>query len=550
MHSQTKWRIASIILVLQWVVAAIVSAAPIADPIKVDGGQISGAKAGEDTSLLVYKGVPFAAPPVGELRWKAPAPVKPWEGVKACTAYSAGCAQPRPMIPLPGLNPPLASEDCLYLNVWTPAKDTADKVPVMFWIHGGGFTMGTGGTEMYDGAKLASKGVVVVTINYRLGPFGFLAHPALTKESPNKSSGNYGLLDQIEALKWVQRNIASFGGDPGRVTIYGESAGAVSVSMLMVSPLSKNLFHGAIAQSGSVSILPTRHLNKSRWGISSMEQQGIELAKALGCDTATDPLAAMRAKTVEEIFAAQPKGSFAMTNIYSNEAFPWWVITDGWVIPEDPETMFIEGKAHNVPFMIGTNADEGSMFAMMTPIKDPAGYEATARGTFKEHADKVLAAYPASSPEQVKSTMNEFLTDALFIRGARCMAVCAANAKRKVYYYHFTKTHKTGFGSNLGAHHAAELPYVFGGLEAMKVVDPSDKSLSDKMIDYWTNFAKKGDPNGGDLPKWSAYDAVADHYLELGEKIETKLGLRRAKIDILDAIMNAWRSKMDAPLGG
>ncbi len=523
--------------------------AEITDPIKVEGGKISGAVVGTTPAIRVYKGIPFAAPPVGDLRWKAPEKIVPWEGVRACTEFSAGCVQPRSPIPLPGLNAPTASEDCLYLNVWTPAKSEKDKLPVMVWIHGGGFTMGTAGVPMYDGEALARKGVILVTINYRLGPFGFMAHPALTKESKHHSSGNYGLLDQIAGLEWVKKNIGQFGGDSKNVTIFGESAGGVSVSLLMVSPLAKGLFHRAIAESGAATLLPLRHLKESNAGRETCEDQGITIAKALGCDTAADPLAAMRAKSSEEVLNAGPKTSLTAGSIFASSAFPFWAIVDGWVIPDDPDKLFKSGKQADVPFMVGTNADEGSMFTMMLPIRDTAGYETLMRTNFANRADEVMKIYPAADASQIKPALNDMLTNALFICPSRIMIGSMSNVKSKPYFYHFTKTHATGFGSNLGAHHAAEIPYVFGGLEAQKIVTEADAELSRKMMSYWTNFARTGDPNGDGLPVWPAYDTKEEPYIELGEKVEAKNHLRKDRLDQLDQIIAERMSQPAAPVG-
>jgi len=271
------------------------------DPVRIDSGLVSGLAACDKGDVRVYKGIPFAAPPVGDFRWREPQPVKPWDRVRECKEYGPWCPQPRSMVGFESGNE--FSEDCLYLNIWTPAKSAKEKLPVMVWIHGGGCTTGSGATKTYDGTKLAQNRVVVVTINYRLGPFGYFAHPLLSKESPHGVSGNYGHLDQIAALRWVKLNIAAFGGDPGCVTIFGESAGSMSVCRLMVSPLAKGLFHRAIAQSGGAHGR-NRHLKEKKGLLNSMESEGERLAAKLGCDKAPDVLQALRTKTSQELLEA------------------------------------------------------------------------------------------------------------------------------------------------------------------------------------------------------------------------------------------------------
>ncbi|MBW2051458.1 MAG: carboxylesterase family protein [Deltaproteobacteria bacterium] len=279
----------------------LANARPIKDPVKIESGLISGFTYGDKNELRIFKGVPYAAPPVGELRWKPPQPPAYWEGVKNTKKPCAWCPQPESIVFARRTGP--QSEDCLYLNIWSTAKDTEEKRPVMVWIHGGGSTTGFGGSLFYSGGKLARRGVVVVTINYRLGPLGYLAHPLLSEESEKGVSGNYGFLDQIAALKWVKKNITAFGGDPDNVTIFGESAGAVAVTRLMVSPLAKGLFHRAIAQSGG-AFGRNRHLRERKYNMESAEASGERVARMLGCDQADDPLAAMRAKSAEEIIEA------------------------------------------------------------------------------------------------------------------------------------------------------------------------------------------------------------------------------------------------------
>src|SRR5574344_1050290 len=358
--------------------AAVCSCAkPVAEKVKVTGGTIEGTivtggkiEGVEKNGMAIYKGIPFAAPPVGNLRWKAPQPVIPWKGVRETKKFG-----PDPMQGAGGGN---CSEDCLYLNVWTPAKTTGDKLPVMVWIYGGGFAAGA--TSYYDGELLAKKGVVLVSIAYRVGELGFLALPALSAESPDHVSGNYGLLDQIAALKWVQKNISSFGGDPQKVTIFGESAGGISVSMLCASPLAKGLFRGAISESGGSfgpvrrSTYPGENMKTLAWA----EQDGVKYVNSLGGASASD-LAGLRKMDASKFLSGGMGG---------------WPIVDGYVIPDDQFKLYQEGKYNDVNVLIGYNSDEGLSFPSAS---DAAGFREYVKTRFGQFADKLLAAYPAES---------------------------------------------------------------------------------------------------------------------------------------------------------
>ncbi|MCX7825514.1 MAG: carboxylesterase family protein, partial [Verrucomicrobiae bacterium] len=469
---------------------AFPSAGALDDTVKIESGMISGLTVGGSKDVRVFKGIPFAAPPVGALRWKPPQPVKPWEGVRACTESGPWCPQPKPIA---GFAPPKQSEDCLYLNIWTAAKTPGEKRPVMFWIHGGGCTTGSGATPTYDGTALARQGVVVVTINYRLGPFGYFAHPLLSKESPQGVSGNYGHLDQIAALQWVRNNIAAFGGDPGCVTIFGESAGAMSVCRLMISPQAKGLFHRAIAQSGGAHGR-NRHLREKRGLLPPMETEGERIAAKLGCDKADNPLAALRAKSAQELLNA----SMPAQGLYGR-GLKFGPIVDGWTIPEDPGEMFAAGKQHDVPFLVGSNADEGTLFISQMPVQRVMGYKLAVRGVFGRHAEEALRLLPCGSDADVKAAFSRFTTVTAFVGPAR-MLVKAMGAKQSpAFLYHFTRVSPSLKRSGLGATHAAEIPYVFGTLRPTAV--EKDRELSKVMSACWVRFAKTGDPNGDGLPK-------------------------------------------------
>lgn len=496
---------------------AMLAAAPL---VTTSNGPISGV---ERDRVRVFKGIPFAAPPVGELRWKPPQPVKPWTDARDCSAFGPSCPQPKSMLGLPLEK---NSEDCLYLNVWTASKNANDKLPVMFWIHGGGCTTGSGSQPSYDGTALAHLGVVVVTINYRLGPFGYFAHPLLSKESPQGVSGNYGHLDQIAALQWVQKNIAAFGGDPNCVTIFGESAGALSVCRLMISPQAKGLFHRAIAQSGGAHGR-NRPLREKCGLQSPMEAEGERIAAALGCDT----LEALRAKSADELLAA----SNPTQGLYG-KGTRFGPIVDGWTIPEDAGEMFAAGKQHDVPFMVGSNADEGTLFLKQMPVQHVAGYKLTVKTLFGKQADKLLELLPCESDDDLKAAFSRFSTVTSFVAPARMLARSMAKKESPAFLYHFTRVSPGGKRSGLGATHAAEISYVFGTLRTPAHVE-KDRELSKVMMACWVQFAKTGNPNGDALPNWPPYKAATDEHLEFGDEVRVGHGLYKEACDLLEKVV-------------
>jgi len=530
-------RLASFLLIALFILSTIVvscapAAAPIKDPIKIDTGQISGTTVGE---LHIYKGIPFAAPPVGDMRWKPPQPAAPWQGVKECTEFG-----PAPMGYFSTSFPAYAetvSEDCLYLNVWTPAKTTGDKLPVMVWIYGGYFRFGEGSNPTYDGENLASHGVVVVNFNYRVGPFGFLAHPLLSEENEHNSSGNYGLLDQIAALQWIQRNIAAFGGDPNRVTIFGESAGATSVICHMVSPLSEGLFQRAISESMYESDDWT-DIRQNKYGTEAREKMGEQLAKDLGCDTAADPIACMRAKSAQEVLdTGKPPAKL------SEPGYNYEPCVDGWVIPDLPLNIFEAGKQHPVPLSIGSNSDEWALFQMLSkPTMD--AYKAYVNNTFGDEAQQVLDMYPASDDKEAAASEKQLITLYTFTCPAKAYAGAMSKVNSKAYLYQFSRV--APGAKMLGAFHSREIGYVFGNLspflsplKAEQYFDDNDRALSEAIMSYWASFAAAGDPNKEGLPQWPVYDA-AGQYLDLGDKIVVKSGLHD---EICDLLMNTFKEK-------
>ncbi|MGH7142503.1 MAG: carboxylesterase/lipase family protein [Planctomycetota bacterium] len=506
------------------------------DPIATADGPITGALADADKAIHVYKGIPFAAPPVGPLRWKPPQPVTPWTAPRACTAFGRRCVQPEALL---GKDNSPQSEDCLYLNLWTPAKTSGDNLPVMVWIHGGGYTTGSGSTPLYDGVHLAEHGVILVSFNYRLGPFGYFAHPLLSKESPHDVSGNYGSLDQIAALQWVHKNIAAFGGDPGCVTIFGESAGAASVTRLMVSPLAKGLFQRAIAESGG-PFGRNRHLKDTANGQPSMESVGVDIAKKLGCADAPDVLAALRAVPADNLLAAaDPQQGLFGKGIH------WGPVVDGYFLPADPGQMWLDGKQAPVPFMTGSNADEGTIFLRQLPIHTVLGYRLALRAYMKTDFEAVLKLYPVHTDNDVRHQLAQVVGLTSFEVPAREMVRCQEQLKAPRYLYRFTRVPNIGGVTSYGAFHSAELFYVFGNFIRPVKVEPGDTALSQAIMTYWTHFAKFGNPNppdadvagvgpgpGPELPAWPAYSAQDDRCLELGDKIEPLAGLDKAACDL------------------
>ncbi|MGB8707761.1 MAG: carboxylesterase/lipase family protein [Dehalococcoidia bacterium] len=534
----TGFLLIALVLLSTVAVSCAPASVPLADPIKIDTGLISGATVGEKQDIHVYQGIPFAAPPVGDLRWKPPQPAAPWQGVKECTEFG-----PAPVgyfsTTFPSYSKP--SEDCLYLNVWTPAKMTGDKLPVMVWIYGGYFRFGEGSNPGYEGTNLAKHGVVLATFNYRTGPLGFLAHPLLSKEDAHNSSGNYGLLDQIAALQWVQKNISAFGGDPNRVTIFGQSAGATSVICLMASPLAKGLFQRAISESVYESA-DWSDIRESKYGGEPKEKMGEQLAKDLGCDTAPDPIACMRAKSAQEILDAGKPPATVGAPGYNYEP-----CVDGWVIPDLPMNIFEAGKQNAVPLLIGSTADEWALFQLLAkPTADM--YKAYVNSTFGDKAEQVLTMYPASNDNEVMSSDKQVVTLMTFTCPARVYATAMSNVKSPAYFYQFSRVPPGA--KAFGAFHAMEISYVFGTfrpiyppLKPEVYYNDNDRALSEDIESYWAAFAANGDPNQEGLTNWPAWDANTGQYLDLGDTIQVKSGLNNETCDMFMNVLKENRGQ-------
>ena len=506
--------------------AALVDRAVVA----IDTGPISGARAESDDKAWVYKGIPFAAPPVGDRRWRPPQRVAPWTEVRDATRFGAACLQSlRAEGSFYGQIVDRMDEDCLYLNVWTAVEPTA-KAPVMVWIHGGGLTSGHGAEATYDGTTLARRGAVVITINYRLGPLGYFAHPLLAAESQHGSSGNYGVLDQIAALQWVQQNVSRFGGDPGRVTIFGESAGSWSVNHLVASPLAKGLFHRAIAQSGgafgSFGTVSAK---------SEVQAASEKLASKLMPDGSAPTLEALRARTGDEILAAGRGAGRLSANV------------DGWVFPDTVWNIFAAGRQNNVPVILGSNGDEGSSLGAGRGPATLADYRRFSAETYGALASEFLAVYPAKRDEDVLEARVASYTDQSFGWEMRTWARMMRTVSSNAYLYFFSRVIPGDDAGRLRAFHAGEIVYVFGNLGksphqyANRAYDDTDRRLSEALVSYWINFAKSGDPNGEGLPAWPSYSRDADQSMEFGNTIEVRTGIRASRLDFMDRFYRAQR---------
>jgi para-nitrobenzyl esterase len=485
---------------------------PQSSLVKVDGGMIQGTV---EDGLTVFKGIPFAAPPVGDLRWKAPQPVAQWDTVLQTDQFAPD--------PIQGWGDQAKqSEDCLYLNVWTPAKFTNDRIPVLVWIYGGGFNGGA--TSYYNGEHLARKGVVLVSIAYRVGILGFMAHPELSAENPNHVSGNYGLLDMIAGLGWIQKNIAQFGGDPNKVTIFGESAGGIAVSMLCASPLAKGLFTGAISQSGGSfgPPRPTTYPGENMKRLADAEKGGLTYQESAGV------------ASIAELRALEPAKLPAVRGLA-------WPIIDGYVIPDDQYTLYEAGQFNDTPILVGYNSDEGASF---TRTNDPKEYVAGVEARYGQFADELLKAYPVGE-NSVPKTARDLARDAAFGWHTWSWARLQSRiGKSKAYLYYFDQhpdypedSPRYGYGSP----HGQDVAYVFQSLDTSNPeTTESDLAVSEAMATYWTNFAKTGNPNGEGVPEWPAFsDETPDvMYFQQTPKVGPVPSLESLKV--LDAYFK-WR---------
>jgi para-nitrobenzyl esterase len=557
-------RLAYSVVVAAAIASMATPAAMIPEQVKIDTGVVEGVTGTVHPSVRIFKGVPFAAAPTGENRWKAPQPAAKWDGVFKANAFGPSCiaaggpgrggggrgaapgrggapgapatpgaspAAPQAAAPAAPRQPP-ASEDCLTVNVWTNAANANARRPVMVWIYGGGFTGGSGGQAWYDGEDLAAKGAVVVTMNYRLGPFGFFAHPDLAKESGRNAAGNYGMMDAIGALQWVKRNISAFGGDPNNVTVAGESAGAIMVAALVGSPVAKGLFNRAITQSGGWMGLQMARMTPG----AQAQGAGAKAMEAAGIKT----IAELRAKPLAELPTLPGNLGQGLT-------------IDGYLIPEDLSITFANGRQNDVDILAGSNKDENTFFggggrgggrggaadaAPPAPGAAMEAYIAQAKQRYGDLADTFLKLYPVQSDADVP-LMNAAAQNDEIAWNMRQFAALQSKKGKKGYAYFFTRVPlQNGQPSARGATHTAEISYAFnhaysnGPLEWNDV----DRKLADQMSSYWVNFMTKGDPNGSGLPNWPQYkDTTKDRVMVLGDTVQVESAVPTAKLEFFNA---------------
>ena len=490
----------------------LVGSAFAQDRVKTANGIVEGSSE-QNSGIRTFKGVPFASPPVDDLRWQPPQPVKNWKGVRNATQFGPRCMQ-RPIFGDMGFRSNGMSEDCLYLNVWTPAKSKKERLPVLVYFYGGGFVAGDGSEARYEGESMARKGIVALTVNYRLGVFGFLAHPELTKESTRHASGNYGLLDQNAALRWVQQNIAAFGGDPKKVTIAGESAGSFSVSAQMASPLSKDLIAGAIGESGSIigafSPLP----------LADAEQNGIKFATSVGATS----LATLRAMPAQQLLDATAK-----------QGIPSAATVDGYLLPKTPVEIYAAGEQAHVPLLAGSNNEEiGHSGVLGREAPSVENYRKALQFLYGDKADAVFTLYPASTEAEVMDAARDLASDRFISYSTwKWLDLATKTGGKRTYYYNYARSRpamRAEMGNSTaglaggvvkgppaaanplprprGAVHSAEIEYAMGNLDSNKVYawTTDDYKVSRIMQEYFANFVKTGDPNGPGLPAWPTFD--------------------------------------------
>ncbi len=519
--------------------------------VRVEQGRLRGTLS-KDGQVAAFKGIPYAAPPVGPLRWRPPQRPDEWSGIREATAFA-------PNAPQFSLAPnslyagghERQSEDCLYLNVWAGADQAEQGRPVLVWLHYGAFQFGGASLPLYDGENLARAGAVVVTLNYRLGRLGFLAHPDLSAESAAGASGNWGLMDQIAALEWVQGNIRRFGGDPDNVALVGLSAGSSSVSLLLLSPLAEGLFHRAIAMSGSQlgPVGETGRLGDGLQDLEHAEHSGVRVAEALSASSADE----LRAIPVGEIMAVSPPddpgprwtvdAGMPIGRGVFDSAYP---IVDGHVVPGDPYELYAVGRFHPIPLLTGSTADERAAIPYLTSV---AAFRADAEADYRELAPAFLELYPARTDEDVAQSSSLANGDRLFIWQNWTLARLHAGAgKASTFYYHTSRVPPLPEPHGLaearpGAFHAMEIPYLFRHLEVRPWPwEDHDRRLSDIVSGYWLNFCRYGDPNGPTLPPWLEFDPEAPAVMHFGDEIGVGPVPRRAELDFWDRYFTRERA--------
>ena len=531
---QTFRFLAAVLLAGGFAGSQIVETRVPGDPVTIDSGQVEGKVL--PSGVKAYFGIPFAAPPVGDLRWREPQPVKPWKGVYHADRKMPECIQVlRPHNINHYFGEEATSEDCLYLNVWAPASARAGaRLPVIVFIYGGGFTIGSSGMALYDGEAVAERGAVFVNFNYRLGALGFMAHPELTAESPHHQSGNYGFLDQIAALKWIQRNIAQFGGDPAKVIISGQSAGASSVSLLQASPLAKGLFRGVVAMSGGV------------WGnngqvpkLEEAEKTGLRIQEALKAKSLDEmrQVPADRILALQEEFQVGARGGTIRVGSAN---------VDGYFLPATPAQLFAQHQQNDVPVIAGFTHDESSN--ALSTAKTVAEYEAAARKLYKSDADEFLKLYPVRTDEEVREMGRTAAREAMVERGARNWAMEQTKfGSAPIYLFMFSRVHPYIPGvkiadqdtATIGAYHTSDVPYWFGTQDALNLIRPTrrwtdyDRELSRKMTAALIAFATTGDPSTAAV-SWPKWKPKHERLVEFGDTISIRK-MNTARLDFMAA---------------
>ena len=519
--------------------------AAVTEPVRVTGGLVSGVP-GRNPSVVAFKGIPYAAPPVLDRRWKAPGPVAEWEGVRTADKFGASCiqniVQERKPWTFEFMTHGEISEDCLYANIWTAAKSPKERRPVFVYIYGGGFSEGSGAVPVYDGEGLARKGLVAVTFNYRVGVLGFLAHPALSKESRSGTSGNYGLLDQIAMLRWVRDNIAAFGGDPNRVTIAGQSAGGMSVHSLIASPLAKGLFHRAIVQSGGSSVGGGGIAMRSR-RLTDAEVDGTRFAESKGAKTIADLRTMSWQKLMEQVPGAGPGTG-------GPPLLRFAPIVDGYVLPAAAREIVAQGGQNDVPTLTGANTGElGGLIRPQDPVTLDS-FVKRARQQYGAAAEELLRLYPAETDEQAAAAQAESSRDQALVSMYLWARERAKTARTKAYTYLWDHALPGPDAARFGAFHSSEVPYVLNTLYTSdRPFTEADRTIAEMMSSYWANFAAAGDPNGRGLPRW---DPVGDRreVMEVGDKTgPVPLAGSPAKFAFFEKFLTLAPSSTDGSIG-
>lgn len=488
--------------------------------VHLDSGSVAGQRTGQ---VAAFKGIAFAAAPVGDFRWRAPQPVAHWQGLRSATEYGPACPQPAQGLWPVDFDPAIQSEDCLYLNVWMPLRQPKKPYPVMVWIHGGGWTNGSSSAPLYDGQVLASAGVVMVSINYRLGALGFLAHPGLSAENEHAISGNYGILDQVAALQWVRRNISAFGGNPENVTVFGQSSGSMAVTTLMSSPLAEGLFHRAIGQSGSLFLPLSASPIGSEYVLKGAEDAGARLTAHLGLDPT-----ALRAR---------PAADFVSLPGYSSHP-----VIDGRVLEDEPHNVFVGGSQNDVPLLLGTTSQEGVHF-IKGPLPTAADFQDDLSKAFGPVGIQLAPIYRPATDEEAFASRVELEGDLRFVWETRKWGLLQARTGRQpVYVYRFDHRSRADSSPDAAtfAAHGDEMRYVFGHRGSGWTA--RDEALASLMQQYWVRFARTGNPNSGDLPDWPRYDPANEMALVIEEGGASAHRIDVSKLQKLDGIFESLRS--------